>query len=71
MWRRLSAATLAGVESAGRIEGAGARADRPPSWEHEPVEVREFFAEPVRDRAGDLKKFCSGRDRVHAVGPAW
>jgi hypothetical protein len=33
MWRRLTAATLRGVESAGRAEGAGAGADRPPVWD--------------------------------------
>jgi hypothetical protein len=33
MWCRLSAATLSGVESAGRCEGAGAGADRPPFWD--------------------------------------
>jgi hypothetical protein len=33
MWRRLTAATLSGVESAGRCEGAGAGADRPPVWD--------------------------------------
>ena len=32
MWRRRDAATLGGVESAGRCEGAGAGAERSPSW---------------------------------------
>jgi hypothetical protein len=33
MWRRLTADTLSGVESAGCCEGAGAGADRPPHWD--------------------------------------
>ncbi len=32
MWRQ-GAATLRSVESAGRFEGAGAGADRPPVWD--------------------------------------
>jgi hypothetical protein len=36
MWRPMNAATLSSVESAGRVEGAGARADRVPVWDVKP-----------------------------------